>query len=79
LIETASVLLVFDEINAAALRTRFLDVACPIIFLGALTSAKGDPWRIRDPVDGDRTTFERSFGVIERAVRTVTEFVSRQR
>ncbi len=76
LIETASVLLVFDERNAADLRSRFPDLACPILYLGVVADGGGGPWEIRDPYGGDDAQFQQTYGVIERDVHAIAARVA---
>jgi protein-tyrosine-phosphatase/predicted ATP-grasp superfamily ATP-dependent carboligase len=55
--ESASLLVVFDETNRAALFDRYPDLKAPVIRLGDLARA-GD---IADPVDGDLDEFRRAY------------------
>lgn len=66
----AGVVLIFDDINRAAIHARYPDLAAPVLSLGDFASpplrhAQG---RIDDPVDGDQAVFDASYAEIARAV-----------
>lgn len=58
--EAASLLIVFDEINRAAVFDRYPDLRAPVICLGDLTGEGA----IADPIGGDLADFERAYARI---------------
>lgn len=70
-----TVVLVFDDANAEALRARFPALASPIISLGLLAEDGDAPWEITDPFGGDDAQFQRSFAWIEQGVRAVNRCI----
>jgi protein-tyrosine-phosphatase len=60
----ASLVVIFDGINASALRDQFPGLRAPVLRLGELTGA-GD---IADPVDGDGAFFDATYLQIDRAI-----------
>jgi protein-tyrosine-phosphatase/predicted ATP-grasp superfamily ATP-dependent carboligase len=65
----AALLVVFDSTNRRSVLDQFPDAAPKLVRLGDLVGA-GD---IADPVDGDATVFDATYGVIERAVAAIGE------
>jgi protein-tyrosine-phosphatase len=56
-VENASLLVVFDEVNRAALLDRYPALAVPMVRLDEL----GEPGEIADPVDGGPAEFQRCY------------------
>jgi protein-tyrosine-phosphatase len=57
---TATVLVVFDEINRAAVLDRYPDLTVPVVRLDEL----GQPGEITDPVDGGLEVYRRCYQLI---------------
>lgn len=68
ILDTATVLIVFDRSNLKALNSQFPEIKCPVIPLGSLieTETRGD--NIQDPYGGEPALFDRAFGLIEQGV-----------
>lgn len=64
--ERAHVILVFDEINTRAVRSRYPDLAVPVLPLGDFAPQPME--RIADPIDGDRSVYVSIYGRIAGAV-----------
>ena len=60
----ATVLVVFDEINRAAVSDRYPDLTVPVVRLDEL----GQPGEIADPVDGGLEDFRRCYQMIAAGV-----------
>jgi protein-tyrosine-phosphatase len=69
--ETASSLIVFDEITRTTLLDRYPDVEVPIILLGDLAGLS----QIADPVDGDAAEFGRIYAQIGTAIGELTQLL----
>jgi protein-tyrosine-phosphatase/predicted ATP-grasp superfamily ATP-dependent carboligase len=70
--EGASLIVVFDEVNATALADRYPDLATPAVKLGELI-AIGD---IYDPVDGDAAVFDMTFAAIGRGIQALARLLA---
>jgi protein-tyrosine-phosphatase/predicted ATP-grasp superfamily ATP-dependent carboligase len=66
--ESATVFVVFDEINLLAIRDRFPFIAAPVVMLGSFLKKDGFPWMIADPDGGDLATFQTTYAQIAQAV-----------
>ena len=72
MLNTASLLIVFDEVNRSAVLDRYPDLRIPIVLLGDLNGVGEIP----DPVDGNAAVFCSVYDQIESAV---TELASLMR
>ncbi|GAC1341034.1 MAG: hypothetical protein NVSMB18_12280 [Acetobacteraceae bacterium] len=70
--EAASLIVVFDEVNVAAVADRYPGLATPVIKLGDLSGAGN----IADPVDGDRGVFDRAYTEIGRGVEALARLLA---
>lgn len=68
ILDAATVLIVFDQSNVAALNGQFPEIKCPVIPLGSLIKTEGRQGNIQDPYGGEPAQFDRVFGLIERGV-----------
>jgi protein-tyrosine-phosphatase/biotin carboxylase len=68
ILDAATVLVVFDQSNIAALNSQFPEIKCPVIPLGSLTKTEGRHGNIQDPYGGEPAQFDRTFGLIDRGV-----------
>ena len=70
--ESASLIVVFDDVNLAAVCDRYPDLRTPVIKLGDLIE-RGD---IPDPVDGDEAVFDRAYADITRGVNALARLLA---
>jgi protein-tyrosine-phosphatase len=70
--EAASLLVVFDEINRAAVFDRYPDLAVPVVRLDEL----GQPGEIADPVDGGLEEFQRCYQRIAAGVAELARLLT---
>ena len=73
IVETATVFVVFDEINLMAIRDRFPFISAPIVMLGSFLKKDGFPWMIADPDGGDLTIFQNTYAQIGQAVQHLAD------
>ena len=67
----ASLILVFDEINRAAVFDRYPRLTAPVVNLGDLTGSGN----ISDPIDGNLAEFQRVYGHIAEAVTVMASLL----
>ena len=70
--EAASLIVVFDEVNVAAVADRYPNLQTPVIKLGDLIGV-GD---IADPVDGDGAVFDRAYAAIARGTAALARLLA---
>ena len=70
--DAASLIIVFEDTNSAAIADRYPDLKTTVVKLGDLTGA-GD---IPDPVDGDRPVFDQVYADIERGVDALARLLA---
>jgi protein-tyrosine-phosphatase len=68
---TASLIIVFDEVNRSAVLDRYPDLRTPIVLLGDVTGVG----EITDPVDGNASVFCSVYDQIERAVTQLASLI----
>jgi protein-tyrosine-phosphatase len=68
----ASLIVIFDEMNAAALADRYPELTVPTIKLGELIMV-GD---IYDPIDGDAAVFDMTFAAITRGIQALARLLA---
>jgi protein-tyrosine-phosphatase len=71
--ESATVFVIFDEINLMAMRDRYPFISAPIVMLGSFLKTNEFPWRIADPDGGDLATFNRTYAQIAQAVQSLAD------
>jgi protein-tyrosine-phosphatase len=71
--ESATVFVVFDEINLLAIRDRYPFIAAPVVMLGSFLKKDGFPWMIADPDGGDLATFQNTYAQIAQAVERLAD------
>ncbi len=68
----ASLIIVFDDVNVAAIADRYPDLRTPVVKLGDLIG-EGD---IADPVDGDRALFDDTYAQIGRGIEALARLLA---
>ncbi len=71
--ESATVFVVFDEINLMAIRDRYPFISAPIVMLGSFLKTGEFPWMIADPDGGDLATFQSTYAQIATAVNGLAD------
>jgi protein-tyrosine-phosphatase len=71
--ESATVFVIFDEINLMAMRDRYPFISAPIVMLGSFLKTNEFPWRIADPDGGDLATFNNTYAQIAQAVQGLAD------
>jgi len=71
--ESATVFVVFDEINLMAIRDRYPFISAPIVMLGSFLQKNDFPWMIADPDGGDLAIFQNTYAQIAQAVQRLAE------
>ena len=71
--ESATVFVVFDEINLTAIRDRYPYISAPIVMLGSFLKTGKFPWMIADPDGGDLATFQNTYAQIAAAVQGLAD------
>ena len=72
-VQSANLIIIFDETNREWIENRYPSVAAPIVTLGSfLSSPETDPI-IADPDGRDVTDFERTYGAISDAIGSVAQ------
>lgn len=75
ILDAATVVIVFDQSNVAALNSQFPKIECPVIPLGSLIETDGRQGNIQDPYGGEPAQFDRAFGLIERGVAVLQAYI----
>jgi protein-tyrosine-phosphatase/predicted ATP-grasp superfamily ATP-dependent carboligase len=73
--ESASLLIVFDDVNRSAVLDRYPDLRAPIVLLGDVAGLGEIP----DPVDGDAAVFSSVYDQIESAITELTSLMRQNR
>jgi protein-tyrosine-phosphatase len=71
--ESATVFVIFDEINLMAMRDRYPFISAPIVMLGSFLKTNEFPWTIADPDGGDLATFNNTYAQIGQAVQGLAD------
>ena len=71
--QTATVFVVFDEINLMAIRDRYPFISAPIVMLGSFLKKHDFPWMIADPDGSDLATFKNTYAQIGQAVQGLAD------
>lgn len=71
--ESATVLVIFDEINLMAIRDRYPFISAPIVMLGSFLKKSEFPWAIADPDGGDLAIFKNTYAQIGEAVQGLAD------
>jgi protein-tyrosine-phosphatase len=70
--QAASLIVMFDDVNVAAMADRYPDLTTPALKLGELIGI-GD---IYDPVDGDSAVFDTTFAAIGRGIQALARLLA---
>jgi protein-tyrosine-phosphatase len=71
--ESATVFVIFDEINLMAIRDRYPYISAPIVMLGSFLKSGEFPWMIADPDGGDLATFQNTYAQIAAAAQGLAD------
>ena len=71
--ESATVFVIFDEINLMAMRDRYPFISAPIVMLGSFLKTNDFPWMIADPDGGDLAIFQNTYAQIAQAVERLAD------
>jgi protein-tyrosine phosphatase len=72
-LSSVDLVVVIDRANEAVLRSRFPQLAAPVVLLGAFARADGEPTAIADPYGRGEVVLARCYARIDRAVRALAD------